>query len=511
MSFQSILSRRIPVDGPTEQNEPPDFFKDLNFDQIVAALTTGKEDYNLEPFFCRQLVDVDDIAYRHEVMQDLEDPSLFERIGRFAGRMQEMRRHLEQADKLYYRLQKNALFLDAVEAYCGAVEQLTADLESLTVRSRGFRGFKLYLTRYLGSERYRSLAADTKRIKANFRSVQYSVVIRGLSVTVRGYAGEADYSEEIEQTFAKFRQGGVQDYRVKFSDSLDMNHVENQIVELVAKLHRESFADLEQYCTKYREFIDATVTRFDREVQFYVSYLEYIRRLQRAGLAFCYPIVLRDSKSVHGRDVFDLALAAKLTAENGEVVPNDFYLEGGERAIVISGPNQGGKTTFARTFGQIHYLASLGCPVPGSGAQLFLFDRLFTHFEKEEDIANLRGKLQDDLLRIQRILHQATPDSVIIMNEIFSSTALEDAVFLATEVMRDILDLDCLCVCVSFLDELAALSSAVVSMVSTVVPENPALRTFKLVRRPADGRAYATSIAEKYGLTYQAIRERIAS
>ena len=92
MSFQSILSQRIPVDGPTEQNEPPDFFKDLNFDQIVTALTTGKEDYNLEPFFCRQLVDVDDIAYRHEVMQDLEDPSLFERIGRFAGRMQEMRR-----------------------------------------------------------------------------------------------------------------------------------------------------------------------------------------------------------------------------------------------------------------------------------------------------------------------------------------------------------------------------------------------------------------------------------
>jgi DNA mismatch repair ATPase MutS len=510
-SFHSILFARAEEDVGTETVEAPEFFADLNLDQIVAAVTSGKEEYNLTPFFYVPLHDVDAVTSRHEVMQDLENTRLFGDIKAFAQSMHAMRAHLAELEKRYYEHQNERWFLDAVNLYGEAVNRLARDLSVATLNSRGLRDFRDYLARYASSEPFTSTVKEAKRLLVELSTIRYSVFIQGLRVEVRHYAGEPDYSTEVERTFERFHQGAVQAYTFRFSDSLEMNHVDARILDGIAQLHQQTFSELAQYRTNNKEFLDPTVVTFDREIQFYVAYVEYIARFKEAGLSFCYPRVSVSDKEEYAGQVFDLALAGKLIGGKTTPVCNDFYLEGPERIIVVSGPNQGGKTTFARTFGQLHYLASLGCLVPGTRAQLYLPDRIFAHFEREEHMTTLRGKLEDDLVRIHEISAVATPRSLIIINEIFASTTLRDAIFLSKNVAAAIMDLDALCVWVTFLDEVASLSEKTVSMVSTVVPDNPAQRTFKIIRRPADGLAYAMAIARKYRLTYDMLRQRIGS
>jgi DNA mismatch repair ATPase MutS len=367
------------------------------------------------------------------------------------------------------------------------------------------------LTRYASSDRFLSLAAEAKRLRSDLLAIRYNVYIRGPRVEVRPHGGEGEYSAEVQATFARFRQGSVGGYNFKFSDEPEMNHIEAQILDGVAHLNPDTFSRLKNYRATNAEFQETTLVMFDREIQFYVAYMDWIAKFKTAGLHFCFPRISDSQKEVHGDGTFDLALAGKLIGEGATPVTNDFYLKGQERIIVISGPNQGGKTTTARTFGQLHYLGSLGVPLPGTRAQIYLPDKIFTHFEKEEHVSNLRGKLQDDLIRMHDILEAATSRSVIIINEIFASTTLRDAVFLSKKIGARITNLDVLCVWVTFIDEVASLGPQTVSMVATVVPNNPGERTFKVIRRPADGLAHAMALAEKHRLTYDMIKERVRS
>jgi len=91
-------------------------------------------------------------------------------------------------------------------------------------------------------------------------------------VIVRRYEPQADYSATIEETFKKFQQGNVKDYRITLPDYPDMNHIEAQILDFVALLFTAIFTRLDAYYSKNAAYLDSAIAAFDREIQFYLAY-----------------------------------------------------------------------------------------------------------------------------------------------------------------------------------------------------------------------------------------------
>lgn len=485
--------------------------KDLNLELVISDLCAQKSTYNIRSFFFLANPDLETITFRQSVFQDLDTGSLKQEIEKACQTLMSMHFSQKNYADFYYEYQKQWWFLDSVRYYCQAVSCLMETLVKNSLSSSGLNRFRDFLQAYTSSTFFTELQKQAKELTIQLTQLTYSMTIKDDHITVYPFAGDADYTQIISDLFAKFSLDPVNDFRTSFNELPQMNHVEAGIINLVAKQHPQIFNALSSFSQKNHNFIDEHIAEFELEIQFYLAYLDYIAPLKNISLPFCYPQFNVTKNRINAYHCFDLALAKKLAGENKEVVTNDFYLENNERVIVVSGPNQGGKTTFARMVGQIHYLAALGLPVAGNQACLFLFDHIYTHFEREENVATLHSRLQDELLRIYDIISEMTPRSIVILNEIFTSTTTHDALFLSQQILDKITDADSLCIWVTFIDELASFSEKAINMLSIVDAHDPTKRTFHLERKRPDGKAYAFTIAEKYQLTYEDLQIRITS
>jgi DNA mismatch repair ATPase MutS len=518
-STATVVSPMLPERGPSllelqevdveGEHLVPEFFSDVGLDQVVDQILAGWGDYGLGPVYYRTLSSPEAVAFRQDVFRDLEERSMLERLRAFLDRMRAVRHDLDQARALRLDLQRQACLLSAARTYCAAVQTLAQDLAEAGARSAGLRRVLRYLDDYRTSQRFGRLERESRDVERALGEIVYCVEVGHHSVRVTRFEGQADEAEQIAQTFGRFGGAARTGPTAPHDAAADLNEVEAAVLEMVAKLFPTHFAALDAFWAQHRGFADRGVSTIERQAAFYIAYLDYLRPLKRAGLPVCYPEV-STSKEIRVAGAYDLALAARTVSRGGRIVGNDISLHGDERVIVVTGPNQGGKTTFARMFAQLHHLAALGCPVPGTAARLFLPDQILTHFDRQEALADLRGKLEDDLVRIRDLLLRATPASIVVANELFACTSPADALALGRRIVEELAARNLLAVYVTFVDELASLGPQVVSMTATVEPGDPRVRTFRIVRGPADGRAYAVAIARRYALDRAALKERLA-
>ena len=151
--FPSLLFDE-PTKAPVaaEQRQDHSFARDLNLDQVVAAIARDREEADLitDTLFSNLRIP-GTVRYRQEVFRDLDNPALLSEFQRFADRMAQVRAHLRQLTEMRYAYQREGWLLDAAAIYCDAVQSLTAYLGTAQVTSRALLAFREYLASYVAS------------------------------------------------------------------------------------------------------------------------------------------------------------------------------------------------------------------------------------------------------------------------------------------------------------------------------------------------------------------------
>jgi DNA mismatch repair protein MutS len=112
-------------------------------------------------------------------------------------------------------------------------------------------------------------------------------------------------------------------------------------------------------------------------------------------------------------------------------IPNDLVMHPKRSLLMITGPNMGGKSTYMRQIALITLLAHTGCFVPAEAANLSLVDRIFTRMGSSDDLAGGRSTFMVEMTETANILNNATPKSLVLMDEVGRGTSTFDGLSLA--------------------------------------------------------------------------------
>ncbi len=166
------------------------------------------------------------------------------------------------------------------------------------------------------------------------------------------------------------------------------------------------------------------------ELAFHLGCCSLAARLDRS-VPRCFPtVVSADQSYLSGRTLCDPGLALRL---DGPVVGNDLQADG-RALVVVTGANQGGKSTWLRSVGIAQLLAQAGMFVTAESWTTSVRRGVFTHFAREEDTAMVGGKLDEELLRMSGIVDLLAPGSMVLSNESFASTNEREGSEIARQV-----------------------------------------------------------------------------
>ena len=514
MSFISILGEN---GFRLKQSESdflgtPIYFNDLNLVQIVDMIRNTCPEYDLKKYYYTLVDNKADIYYRQEVLKDFYNEKVFEAAHEFSYGLLRARTYRTYSEKAEHPIQSKRWKIDAAYMYILAVVELEKSLKECELTSRGMNELREYLTTKVNDEAFIEFTEKTKSLADKMLSLEFEIEFERHSIKIAPKKNDVSYIDKIDELLydeSKRKTSLSRTFSSPLAGALRIARVEDKIIQVLMKEHPEVFKELDEFGNRYNNFLDEVLVKLEDEMQFYISFVLFRRKLEKYDFKFCVPTISDAGKEEFAVcDAYDLALACKNAYEGKPVVPNSLDYRDKERFLVITGPNQGGKTTLARGIGQIVYFSMLGLEAPAGKVTVPIFNDIMTHFEVEESLDTGAGKLKEELKRLKPMMESEHERCFIVLNELFTTAASYDAYMMGSHVIKHFIEDDYYGIYVTHIQELARETEQIASLVAGIADDGKT-RTYKIERKPAEGIGHASTLVDKYRLNYEEIKERL--
>ncbi len=449
------LSDSVILDAASRRNLELDInlagSRDNTLLSIMDTTSTAMGSRLLTRWLNRPLRDVDILQARQSVVATLQEDFLFERLADCLQEIGDLERILARLGLRSARPRDLARLRDSL-ALLPQLQQLLAGAENQQLGS--------IATRIGQFPEQASLL--TKAIEEN-----PPVVIREGGVIARGYDNELDELRDLSSNAGQFlvdlelrerERTGLSTLKVGF------NRVHGYYIEIskgqahdelpAEYVRRQTLKNAERFITpELKEFEDKVLSAnskaLAREKALYEELLDRLAENLTALIASAEAIAELDVLNCFAERARNLDFCQPLISDKAEIVieggrhpvveavsdesfvANDLMLDTQQKMLIITGPNMGGKSTYMRQTALIVILALCGSNVPASAATIGPIDRIFTRIGSSDDLAGGRSTFMVEMTETASILHNATPNSLVLMDEIGRGTSTFDGLSLA--------------------------------------------------------------------------------
>lgn len=420
-----------------EQPFPPhtdDVVQDLELNTLFSTMAQGDAFVFdvVKHVILLGLEDLRAIRYRQDILRDcLKNAQVIREIYRIPIRAQESKRQQWLGIfGLHYPSSILTGGRNTLEVYLGLLKELRriADAHAGKFESEGFRRFLAMIQQEL-NDAY--LATVTHHLKVlEFRggvlvSAELGKGNEGTNYVLR--KPNRDDRNWVERLLS--RRSPVYSFTLHPRD--------DHGARALGELRDRSLNQAANAVAQAAEHVESFLNVLRGELAFYIGCLNLAEKLDQLGEPIAFPQpALADERRLSGQGLYDVTLALTM---GRKVVGNDVVADGKE-LVIITGANQGGKSTFLRSVGLAQLMMQNGMFVPAQSFSANLCRGLFTHFKREEDASMQSGKLDEELGRMSAIVEALTPNAMVLFNESFAATNEHEGSEIARQVVRALVE-----------------------------------------------------------------------